>query len=91
MYSIKDISERFNVTYRTIRYYEEGVGLTINRDKSGIAYYKQNRQKEERLSYEREQNKGLLVTPGKVVRRLVSRLQRQRQEDGQKGRQEDSR
>lgn len=39
---------------------------------------------------EREQRQGVSVSTGKAFRGLVSPLQRQRQEDGQKGGQEDS-
>lgn len=39
MHYIKDIAERFNVTLRTIRYYESTLGLRINRDDKGARIY----------------------------------------------------
>lgn len=38
-YSIKEVSERLEISYRTLHYYEKKFNLQINRDKSGNRIY----------------------------------------------------
>ncbi|MBS4539388.1 MerR family transcriptional regulator [Clostridium sp. D2Q-11] len=38
-YSIKEVSERLDISYRTLHYYEKKFNLQINRDKSGNRIY----------------------------------------------------
>jgi DNA-binding transcriptional MerR regulator len=40
-YSIKEVSERLDITYRTLHYYEKKFNLQINRDKSGSRIYRE--------------------------------------------------